>query len=73
MGYFEIKEKFPMMTVWNYDTLGSYTRWWSYDTTSWGREENYEFFVILIDSVSFPLPGGREKIGMKTHITPLGN
>ncbi|MCH7760579.1 prepilin-type N-terminal cleavage/methylation domain-containing protein [candidate division TA06 bacterium] len=68
MGYEEIREYPPETSI--YDTVGNYTRWWSYSiTSSWNEDEN-AFFVILVDSVSYPFPGGREVIALKTHITP---
>lgn len=70
MGFPEIQKNFPMET-WIYDSVGSYTRWWSYDTTAFGPVKDKAFFVNLVDSVSFPIPGGREAIGLRTHITPL--
>jgi prepilin-type N-terminal cleavage/methylation domain-containing protein len=53
-----------------FDTVRNYIRWWSFDTTAWGLVDDNAFMVILSDSVSYPVPGGRGIIGLKTQITP---
>jgi prepilin-type N-terminal cleavage/methylation domain-containing protein len=75
MGYDGMRQKYGDSLLWLpndpvYDTVRGYIRWWSYDTTAWGPVDDNAYMVILSDSVSYPIPGGREVIGLKTQITP---